>query len=397
MSSMKEISGFTFEAHQGAAGFERLLPAWTALVDSMPTPRFVHYPEWYRAYMTSLESESSRLWFVAAYRNRALIAVFPMQFQDLRLKGLRPRVFGTIDNDEMQSSDFVYQRTTETEKLLSAFAQWLRSQRKIRWDELRLRKVREDSAIAHSARAELPKATVLLLHDGCSYFQTQGSVEQATASMSGSFRRNLRRLAKRAEQSAKLRVETYRSSEELEKGFQLFVEIEASGWKGDAGLSSAIRCRPAMLAFYRGVMREFSVRNACVINVLWHGDTPVAGQFCLQIGTTLNILKIGFSEAHAKIAPGNLLLERIIAKSCADNGIDFVSLVNDPSWARTFKPLRIGVWSYCAPNWTVRGGLVHLGLLAKRRIEARGNKRGGKPDEVGSDKLDTEAEAEAAV
>ena len=128
MSSMKEISGFTFEAHQGAAGFERLLPAWTALVDSMPTPRFVHYPEWYRAYMTSLESESSRLWFVAAYRNRALIAVFPMQFQDLRLKGLRPRVFGTIDNDEMQSSDFVYQRTTETEKLLSAFAQWLRSQ-----------------------------------------------------------------------------------------------------------------------------------------------------------------------------------------------------------------------------------------------------------------------------
>jgi CelD/BcsL family acetyltransferase involved in cellulose biosynthesis len=342
----------------------------------------------------SLESEASRLWFIAAYRSRTLIGIFPMQFQDYRLKGIRPRVFGTIDNDEMQSSDFVYQRTTETEKLLSALTQWLRSQRTIRWDELRLRKVREDSAIAHSARAELPKATVLQRHDGCSYFQTHGSVEQATAQISGSFKRNLRRLAKRAEQSAKLRVETYRTAEELEKGFQIFIEIEASGWKGDSGLSSAIRCRPAMLAFYRAVMREFTARNACVINVLWHGDTPVAGQFCLQIGTTLNILKIGFSEAHSKIAPGNLLLERIIAKACADDRTDFVSLVNDPPWARVFKPLRIGVWSYCTPNWTIRGAMVHLGVLAKRRLDARGNKR-GKSDEI--DKLDPEAEAEAVV
>jgi CelD/BcsL family acetyltransferase involved in cellulose biosynthesis len=394
MSTMKEIHGFTFEAHQGPEGLETLWPSWTTLVESMPSPRFVHYPEWYRAYLMSLESEASRLWFIAAYRNRVLIGIFPMQFQHYRLKGLRPRVFGTIENDEMQSSDFVYQRTTETEKLLSAFTQWLRGQRAIRWDELRLKKVREDSAIAHSARAELPKATVVMLQDGCCYFQTQGSVEQATAAMSGSFRRNLRRLTKRAEQTAKLRVESYRNSEELEKAFEIFLDIEASGWKGDAGLSSAIRCRPAMLAFYRSVLREFSARNLCVINVLWHGEMPVAGQFCLQIGSTLNILKIGFSEAHSKIAPGNLLLERIIVQACADTRIDFVSLVNDPPWARTFKPLRIGVWSYCAPSWTVRGALVHLGLLAKRRIDARGNKR-GKSDEA--DKLERETEVEAAV
>jgi CelD/BcsL family acetyltransferase involved in cellulose biosynthesis len=379
--------GFTFEAFQGSEGFERLSPHWTALVESMPNPRFVHYPEWYAAYLASLESDASRLWFIAAYRNGELIAVFPMSFQDFRFKGIRPRVFGTIDNDQMQSCDFVFQRTTETEKLLSAFAQWLRSQRAIRWDELRLRNVREDSAIAHSARAELPKGTLMLRHDGCSYFQTHADVELATEAMSGTFKRNLRRLAKRAEQTAPLRVESYRRTDELDKGFDVFIDIEASGWKGETGLSSAIRCRPEMLAFYREVLRQFSVRNVCVINVLWHGDTPVAGQFCLHIGSTLNILKIGFSEAHARFAPGNLLLERVIARSCADPRIDFVSLVNDPPCARNFKPLRIGVFSYCAPNWTPRGAMVHLGLIAKRAIENRGH------GAVDGDKLHVEAEA----
>jgi hypothetical protein len=324
--------------------------------------------------MNSLEAEASLLWFIAAYRKGALVAVFPMRFQDYRFKGIRPRVFGTIEHDEMQATDFIFHRTAATEKLLSALAHWLRTQRVIRWDELRLRNLREDSAIAHSARAALPKATVAQRRVGCSYFVTHGTVEQATEAMSGTFKRNLRRLAKRAEQTAPLRVESYRRTEELDKAFDLFIDIEASGWKGEAGVSSAIRCRPPMLAFYREVLRQFSVRNVCVINVLWHGDTPVAGQFCLHLGSTLNILKIGFSDAHARFAPGNLLLERIIAQSCADPRVDFVSLVNDPQWAHNFKPLRFGVWSYCAPNWTARGAMVHLGLLAKRAFESRGSR-----------------------
>jgi hypothetical protein len=338
----------------------------------MPGARFVHFPEWYRAYLISLESDPSRVWFIGAYRNQKLVGVFPLQFQKYVVKGMQPRVFGTIDDDEMQSCDFVYRRIAENEGLLNAFTQWLRTQRTIRWDELRLRKVREDSAIAHSARARLPKATIMLCHDGSGYFQTSGNYDLATESMSGTFKRNLRRLARRAEETAPLRAQSYRRQEELPRAFETFVDIEASGWKGES--SSAIRCRPAMLAFYRAVVEQFSARDACVINVLWHGDRPVAGQFCLHIGTTLNILKIGFSDEHASFAPGNLLLERTIRMACEERNIDIVSLVNNPSWARNFKPLTLGVWSYCAPNWSVRGAMIHLGVLAKRVLDARTRK-----------------------
>jgi CelD/BcsL family acetyltransferase involved in cellulose biosynthesis len=359
-----------FVAHQGLEGLRQLAPEWTALADSLPGVRFMHFPEWYRAYLCSLAPDPARIWFIAAYRNQELTAVFPLEFQYHRIGALRPLVFGTIDDGQMQSSDFVFAQTAANEHLLYDLTQWLRAQRTLRWHELRLRKVPEDSSIAYALRARLPAAMVALRHDGSSYFLTNGTYEQATQAMSGSFKRNLRRLARRAEQSAPLRFQSYRQTEELSQAFEILIDIEGSGWKGDAGTASAIRCCPAMLAFYRALVREFSARNACVINILWHGERAVAGQFCLQIGSTLNVLKIGFSDAHSNIAPGNLLLERTIEHACEDGGIDILSLVNQPSWSRSFKPLTTGVWSYCAPNWTVQGCMVHLGLLGKRAWDA---------------------------
>jgi len=382
-----------FRTFQGWNGLEELSSPWTALAGSLPSPRFVHFPAWYRAYVSSLETDTQRVRFVAAYRSGTLVGILPLHFQSYEYKGLRPEVFGTIDHDEMQSSDFVFAPTEENRDLLFAFIQWLRGQRTIRWDVLRLRKAAEDSSIAHAARARLPKGSVAMRHDSSSFFQTSGTYEQATEAMSGTFRRNLRRLARRAEQSAPLRYESHRRREDIVAAFETFIDIEASGWKGDSGTSSAIRCRPPMLAFYRALVDEFSAVDACVINVLHHGDQAVAGQFCLKIGNRLSILKIGFHAASGHIAPGNLLLDRTIRLACEDPTIDVVSLVNDPPWARNFKPLRIGVWSYCAPNWNPRGLLLHLGLLAKRRWEGRGETG----SEVGEERDDEPAGGQRAA
>jgi hypothetical protein len=121
------------------------------------------------------------------------------------------------------------------------------------------------------------------------------------------------------------------------------------------------------------VKREFGARQACVINLLWHGDRAVAGQFCVRVGTTLNILKVGFSEAHAKFAPGLLLLERVIHQACADSAVDVVHLVNRPLWAQFFKPHIAVVRCYFTPNWTVPGLLLHSALSLKHKWQARRN------------------------
>jgi len=359
-----------FQAHQGAQGLAALTPEWSARLAAMPGVRFMHFPQWYRAYLNSGRSQESRTWFIAVHRGQELVAVIPLQFQAYRAGWLAPRLIGTIDDDELQLSDFVFDDTPENRCLLQELTGWLRRQRTLRWDELRLRKVCEDSVLAASARHRLPRAMVPLQYDGSAWFDTAGSYDQATKAMSGTFKRNLRRLSRRAEETAALRFESCQGGAGLGAAFDTFIAIEASGWKGTSGTASAIRCQPAMLAFYRELVQEFGALDACVINLLWHGTEPVAGQFCLRVGRTLNILKIGFSDAHSNFAPGNLLLERTIRNCCEDDGIDVLSLVNEPPWARNFKPLSKGVWSYYAPNWNPRGLLVHLGLLAKRRWDA---------------------------
>ena len=370
MPSVVTHDGLVFQAYRGFEGLDRLAPEWSALVEAMPGARFNHFPEWYRAYLTSLEPDPGRLWFVAARRGPNLAAVCPLHFQDFQFGAFRPRLLGSIEDDQMQLSDFVFAQSTENRDLLYSLTQWLRNQHDIRWDELRLRKVSAESSIAYSARARLPSRTVALRYYASAYFRTEGTFEQATPAMSAKFKSNLRRRNRIARENAPLRHQVYRRPGELDEGFRIFLDLEASGWKGEAGAGSAIKCQPPMLGFYSALMRDFGARGECVFNVLWHGDRPVAAQFCLQIGKTLNILKIGFSEAHSKFAPGLLMLERVIQQACDDPGIDVVHLVNEPQWATFFRPLLVGVWSYCAPNRSARGMLVHLALLAKRRREA---------------------------
>jgi CelD/BcsL family acetyltransferase involved in cellulose biosynthesis len=369
--AVKKKEALLFQAYQGSQGLEHLAPEWTVLAESMPSARFNHFPGWYRAHLASHRSDPASLWFIAAYRDQQLVAVFPLQFQNHRVKVLRPKFLGTIDDDELQLSDFVFAQTASNANLICEMTRWLRSQRALRWDMLRMLKIPEDSSFAYAARARLPRATVAIRYDGSAHFDTSGTYEQATQAMSNKFRSNLRRRTRLAESSAALRFQCCQRRDELDEAFNMFLDIEASGWKGPAGTSSAIRCRPGVLAFYTALLREFGARDQCVINLLWHGEQAIAGQLGLHIGRTLHILKVGYRDVHPVLAPGILLQERTIRHACEDDGIDVLSMVNEPHWARSFKPLTVGVWLYYVPNWNVQGLLAHFGILATRKWKAR--------------------------
>jgi CelD/BcsL family acetyltransferase involved in cellulose biosynthesis len=363
-------SEMIFRAYQGHEGLSQLAAEWTALLDTMPNARFNHFPEWYRAYLSPLVSDAERVWFIAGYRSGKLRAVFPLRFQDHSVGMLRPRILGTLDDGQMQISDFIFAQTPENEGLLDELTCWLRAHSFAPWDELRLRKASDESSISYAARARLPKATVVLQYERSAYFRTDGTYERAIQMMTAKYRSNLRRRNRIATKIAPLTHRIYRRGDGLDEGFEKFLNIEASGWKGGTGTATAVRCQPAYLSFYQALVREFGARDGCVVNLLWHGDWAVAGQFCLHVGKTLSILKVGFSENHAIFAPGMLLLEKTIEKACEDPSIAVLDLVNDPPWAESFRPFKVGVRSYCTPNFTVPGMLVHLCLLAKRAYKS---------------------------
>jgi Acetyltransferase (GNAT) domain len=300
-----------------------------------------------------------------------LVGVFPLQLHGRHRAVLGARLLGTINDNELQLSDFTFVQAARNAGLVEELTNWLRRQRLLRWDQLRLVKIADDSAAAYAARARLPSMTLAETYDRSTYFDTSGTYEQATRAMTAKFRSNLRRRTRLAERAAQLRFQSFQRPEEIEAGFGVFLEVESSGWKGPAGTSSAIGCSRDMLAFYTELVHEFAPRDQCVINVLWHGELAVAAQFGLRIGRILHILKVGYRDTHAIFAPGILLHALTIRQATEDPGIDVLSLVNDPPWARSFRPMAVGVWLYRAPNWNVHGLLTHLGLLLRRRWKAR--------------------------
>jgi CelD/BcsL family acetyltransferase involved in cellulose biosynthesis len=343
-----------------------LAPEWNRLAGSIPDVRFLHLPCWYRAYLSSQQCDAADVWFVAAYRGSQLVAVFPLQIQSHQVAFLKPRFLGTIEDDELQLSDFVFARTPDNASLFHDLTAWLRNDRPFSWDVLRLLNVPGDSSIAFAASARRPRGTLTERYHASAYFDTRGSYEQATSAMTSKFKSNLRRRNRLAESSGPLRFQSCRSQSDLEPAFQSFLDIEGSGWKGPTGTASAILCRPRVLAFYGAMVREFGARGECVINLLWHGDQPVAAQLGLHIGRTLHILKVGYRDENSIFAPGILLQERTLRHACEDATVDVLSMVNDPYWARSFRPQTVGVCVYCTPNWTLRGLLTIVGLLAKR-------------------------------
>jgi CelD/BcsL family acetyltransferase involved in cellulose biosynthesis len=364
------VMAYAFEAHQGLAGFQAIAAQWQALALALGADcAFQHRPEWYLSFLESGACEPDGVWFVTAKSGSSLLAVVPLQYQNYRIGPFAPRLLGTIDDDQMQLSDFVFAKTPAHADLMLQLIAWLRSQRALKWDGLRLRKVRENSAIAYSASHGLPSTSQVLRHDASNYFDTSASFEHATRSMTGDFRRNVRRQLRRAEEDHAVRIESVCAPDDINRAFQHFLAIEASGWKGDTGQGSAIYCQPALLNFYQALVTHFGARGECVINLLWFGPDAIAAQFGLKIGRTLHILKFGYAEAFSRFAPGNLLLLRMVQLACEDAQTDTLSLVNDPPWSRRFGPTSMDVLSYFVPNKTLVGRLNLLGLIGKRAWE----------------------------
>ncbi len=367
---VRTVQSYSFQLHQGLQGLQAVLPLWTALVNGMASgSHFYQSPQWYRAFLDNTDQPDSIFWFVIASAGEKVVAVFPLQYERFSVAGLEVRLLGNIEDDQLQLVDFVFDRTMEYAGVLAAFLRWLYGQKTLRWDALRLRRIAENSSVYYAIAREAPRFTQVTQYDSSGQFDVSVDYAHATVAMSGTAKRNLRRLYRRAEQSAPLRLERVDTPERLPVALDHFFAVEASGWKGGQGANSAILCNPTLVRFFRELAATFGKTRQCVIALLWHGDEVVAVEFCLLIDRTLNVLKVGYRETAQSFAPGNQLLDLMIHHTCTDPGIDVLSLVNDPPWAHIFKPARLGVFAYFIPNNTLRG-ILNLVALRLKRVNA---------------------------
>lgn len=162
---------------------------------------------------------------------------------------------------------------------------------------------------------------------------TERSYAEVAAAFSPQLQKNLAKGWRRIERMGDWEVLSVRGSPDQLWAFDEFCRIEASGWKGSQGLGSAVGLNSRTREYFR---RLFLIDDGLSvwseINLLRVMGTAIAAQFCMNSGGTKAVIKVGYDEAHARLGPGQLLLDQTVRRSCADPAIETVSLVSSQLW-----------------------------------------------------------------
>jgi CelD/BcsL family acetyltransferase involved in cellulose biosynthesis len=131
--------------------------------------------------------------------------------------------------------------------------------------------------------------------------------------------KELRRQRNRLADHGAVAFEVARSPDDVSAATEIFLALEASGWKG--ARRTALLQSDGDAAFIRRATRALAATGQCEIVTLRAGATPVASGVVLRHEDRAFYFKIGVDERFAKFSPGVQLTLELTRHLCDDPAI----------------------------------------------------------------------------
>ena len=181
--------------------------------------------------------------------------------------------------------------------------------------------------------------------------------------VSSSSRRKWTRLRRRMEREGKVRVHAMNPGEDPDPWLDVFLKLEASGWKGRAG--TAIACNAPLQRFVTDTVRTHAADERLRFWQLDMDDRPVASLFGFLAGSTLWLGKIAYDETQARHSPGALLMIEATRHILRDEAITFADSSADPD-----HPMIDHLWKERLEMADILLAAPHLSSAAARSVIA---------------------------
>ena len=149
--------------------------------------------------------------------------------------------------------------------------------------------------------------------------------------------KELRRQRNRLADHGAIAFEVARSPDDVGAATEIFLALEASGWKG--ARRTALIQSAGDAAFIRRATRALAATGQCEIVTLRAGATPVAAGIVLRHQDRAFYFKIGVDERFAKFSPGVQLTLDLTRHLCDDPAI-----VSADSTAAPDHPMINPIW-----------------------------------------------------
>lgn len=176
--------------------------------------------------------------------------------------------------------------------------------------------------LAHVARERFPIGKILIHGPNA-----PRDWAEYQASWSGNFRRQMRKMTRRAEELGGVQLEVHRPhnrldiAELLQRGFA----VEDRGWKGAAG--SSILRTPIAMRFYQEQAENLAKEGQLELAFLRHKGIDIAFEYAWFSKGVYCTPKVGYDEQYSHLSPGQLIryltLERFF-KDPSRKEFDFV-------------------------------------------------------------------------
>jgi CelD/BcsL family acetyltransferase involved in cellulose biosynthesis len=131
--------------------------------------------------------------------------------------------------------------------------------------------------------------------------------------------KELRRQRNRLAEHGAIHFDVARTAEDVGSAVEIFLNLEASGWKAKRG--TALMQDDGDAGFVRHAAIALAETGQCEIVTLRAGDTPVAAAVVLRHMDRAFYFKLGVDERFAKLSPGVQLTLDLTRHLCADPAI----------------------------------------------------------------------------
>jgi CelD/BcsL family acetyltransferase involved in cellulose biosynthesis len=131
--------------------------------------------------------------------------------------------------------------------------------------------------------------------------------------------KELRRQRHRLAEHGAIRFDVTRDPDEVASAVEIFLNLEASGWKAKRG--TALIQDDGDASFVRRAATALAQTGQCELVTLRAGDTPVAAAVLLRHLDRAFYFKLGVDERFAKLSPGVQLTLDLTRHLCADPAI----------------------------------------------------------------------------
>ena len=247
---------------------------------------------------------------------------------------------------------------------------------------LRLRGLPEER-ISHVTNRKIFRrsSSIVDINGAESFISVRGSAADYFGSLSKNFHRNYCRIGRRIQEQPEVQFRF--ESGNAEANAEQFMDIEHQGWKAQS--KTSIRSDESYMKFFRLLTKQVEEQGWLRWAFLDINGGPAAGQFMVQGGETLYVVKIGYNEAFSKFSPGAALFGRVIENAFESGGVKEVNFMSGYSWMKdwnvqtrnlaniAFFPESAGRWGLCKQPMQLRA-LINRNPVWKRVVDGFSNR-----------------------